>query len=143
MPLEKLEGGTWAHPARLPLGAGWRGHCTAPGHEGETPSQDVLEAFCNLGYASSCSCVPRERAWDAVRFAVCAPQSLNRRASYKSENAACSIRLRYVCERDHRPATDGELEFDPAQAKWLRRHDDPRLQRMAECFLETYLKRKI
>ena len=144
MPLEKLEGGTWPHPARLPLGAGWRGHCTARGHEQEVPPQDVIEAFCNLGYTTSCSWAPRERLWDAVRFAVCAPQSVNGRASSKSAgNAACSIRLRYVCERDHLPITDGELEFDVAQTKWLQRHDDPRLQRMAECFLETYLKRNI
>lgn len=145
MPLEKLEGGTWPHPARLPLGAGWRGHCTAPGHEGNVPPQDVLEAFCNLGYASSCSWAPRERAWDAVRFAVCAPQNVNgcARGSFTADNAFSTIRLRYVCERDHRPVTDGELEFDLANVRWLRLHDDPRLQKMAECFLETYLKRKI
>lgn len=143
MPVEKLEGGTWPHPARLPLGAGWRGHCTAPGHEGDAPPQDVLEAFCNLGYASSCSWAPRERVWDAVRFAIRAPQNVNGRASGQpAGNAACAIRLRYVCELDHRPVTDGELEFDLANARWLRQHDDPRLQRMAECFLETYLKRK-
>ena len=143
MPLEKMESGTWPHPARLPLGAGWRGRCTAPGHEGEVPPQDVLQAFCNLGYASSCSWAPRERAWDAVRFAVCAPQKPRDRASGRSPgNAVGSIRLCYVCERDHRPVADGELEFDVGHERWLRQHDDPRVQRMAECFLETYLNRK-
>ncbi len=143
MPLERLEGGTWPHPARLPLGAGWGGHCTAPGHEGKVPPQDVLEAFCNLGYASSCAWAPRERAWDAVRFAVCAPHNLNGRASGKfAGDAACTIRVRYVCEREHKPVTDGELEFDMENARWLRQHDDSRLQRMAECFLETCLKKK-
>jgi hypothetical protein len=143
MPLEKLEGGAWPHPARLPLGAGWRGHCTAPGHEGETPSQDVLESFCNLGYASGCAWVPCKRAWDAVRFAVCAPQNGNGRMNQSADgNTLCSIRLRYACERDHWPVSDGELEFDVAHGSWLKRHDDPRLQRMAECFLDMYLKKK-
>jgi hypothetical protein len=36
----------------------------------------------------------------------------------------------------------GDLEFDLAQAVWLRRHDDARIQKMAECFLESYLKKK-
>ena len=143
MPLERLEGGTWPHPARLPLGSGWRGHCTAPGHEGKVPTQDVLEAFCNLGYAGGCSWAPRERACDAVRFAVCAPQNIegrNRRST--SDSAVSRIRLGYVCERDHAPVGGGELEFDLANARWLRQHDDPRVQKMAECFLESYLKRK-
>src|SRR3954465_3694980 len=49
MPVAKLENGSWPHPARLPLGCGWTGHCTAPGHEQAVPSQDVVESFCNLG----------------------------------------------------------------------------------------------
>jgi hypothetical protein len=78
MPVAKLENGNWPHPARLPLGVGWSGHCAAPGHEGETPAQDVLQDFCNLGYASGCGWAPAERLWDAVRFAVSAPQGRNR-----------------------------------------------------------------
>src|SRR5215831_12779157 len=73
MPVEKLEGGNWPHPARLPLGCGWSGHCTAPGHEGEVPTEDVLASSCNLGYASGCGWSPPSREWDAVRFAVSAP----------------------------------------------------------------------
>jgi len=139
MPLERLEGGNWPHPARLPLGGGWRGHCTAPGHEGEVPSQDVLEAFCNLGYADCCTWAPQERVWDAVRFAVCSSKSANEKESI---DAARVIHLRYVCERKHRPVADGTLQFDPVQTVWLERHWDPRVQKMAECFLETYLKTK-
>jgi hypothetical protein len=143
MPVARLENGSWPHPARLPLGGGWCGHCTAPGHEGELPSQDVLEAFCNLGYASSCSWSPPERLWDAVRFAVSAP--LDATASAEARDGAARSRvlvLRYVCERDHRPVAHGDLEFDLARAVWLRRHDDARVQKMAECFLESYLKKK-
>src|SRR5258708_24920893 len=138
MPVSRLENGSWPHPARLPLGGGWCGHCTAPGHEGELPSQDVLEAFCNLGYASGCTWSPPQRAWDAVRFAVSAP----REARDVDAVHARVLLLGYVCERDHRPVAHGDLEFDLAQATWLRRHDDARVQRMAECFLESYLKKK-
>jgi hypothetical protein len=136
MPVEKLENGSWPHPARLPLGSGWRGHCTAPGHEGEVPPQHILEAFCNLGYASSCGWTPPERTWDAVRFAVAAPAEAGMRGE------ASVLRLHYVCERNHLPGEHGDLEFDLPRATWLRRHDDARLQKMAECFLESYLKKK-
>lgn len=140
MPLTKLENGTWPHPARLPLGCGWSGHCTAPGHEGKSPSQDILESFCNLGYASSCSWAPPERAWDAVRFAISAP--LSGGASPQNGEAAHELALVYVCERDHRPVEQGQLRFDLANTAWLVRHDDVRIQRMAECFLESYFKKK-
>ena len=140
MPVAKLENGSWPHPARLPLGCGWSGHCTAPGHEDQIPSQDVLEAFCNLGYASSCAWAPRQRTWDSVRFAVAAPTLSDKR---RSSLPAHILNLTYVCERDHRPAEHGELQFDVLGTTWLRRHDDARIQRMAECFLESYLKKQV
>jgi hypothetical protein len=139
MPIERIENGTWPHPARLPLGGGWSGHCTAPGHEGETPGQEELE-FCNLGYAEGCARLPRERAWDAIRFALIAP------AEPGKQNAKSAtlriIQLRYVCERRHRPAEHGSLAFDAAAAQWVRRHSDERVQKMAECFLDSYLRKK-
>jgi len=139
MPIEKLDGGNWPHPARLPLGCGWNGHCTAPGHEEAVPPRDVLETSCNLGYATSCTWAPAERRWDAVRFAISAPQ-----AGRNPQHAepVRTLHIRYVCERDHRPAGHGELEFDLARASWLRPHGDPRVQKMAECFLDSYLKKK-
>jgi len=139
MPVEKLENGSWPHPARLPLGAGWSGHCTSPGHEGQLPSQDILEAFCNLGYAECCAWAPRERAWDAVRFAVTAP---GKAAKGAIGDPSQLLRLQFVCERDHRPVASGELEFDLPRGTWLCRHNDARVQKMAECFLESYLKKK-
>ena len=42
----------------------------------------------------------------------------------------------------HLPVSHGELEFDLLQASWLHKHDDLRMQKMAECFLESYLKKK-
>jgi len=142
MPVSKLENGNWPHPARLPLGCGWNGHCTAPGHEESVPPQDILEAFCNLGYASSCPWAPGERAWDAVRFSISAPASRDSRQAAPAEGLARILRLAYVCERDHRPVAHGNLEFDLVQSKWLCRHNDTRIQKMAECFLGSYLKKK-
>ena len=148
MPLAKLEDGAWPHPGRLPLGCGWSGHCTAPGHEGEVPSREALEEFCNLGYAESCGRLPRERVWDAVRFAV----SVERPQASGSRHPASDvgeivpnrvIQVEYVCEFDHRPKDHGKLEFDGLAMQWVRQHSDSRVQKMAECFLETYLvKRK-
>jgi len=143
MPVEKLENGNWPHPARLPLGGGWLGHCTAPGHEGEQPPQHILEAFCNLGYAGSCAWSPLERRCDAVRFAVSAPAETNDRGAARTkESPARVLSLQYVCERNHLPVEHGDLEYDLAQTMWLRQHGDPRIQKMAECFLDSYLKKK-
>ena len=140
MPVSKLENGNWPHPGRLPLGCGWSGHCTASGHEGEVPAQDVLEAFCNLGYASSCGRAPAQRPWDAVRFAVAAPAESGVTKRPSSDTTRI-LRLLYACERDHRPVERGELEFDLSRATWLRQHGDARVQKMAECFLDSYLKK--
>jgi hypothetical protein len=135
MPVERLESGSWLHAGRLPLGCGWSGHCTAPGHEGEVPSQEELREFCNLGYAEGCGRLPRERVWDSVRFGA--------RTIGSDGNGLCnSIQVRYVCERGHRPAEHGVLEFDAAEARWVDPHPDGRVQRMAECFLESFLEKK-
>lgn len=144
MPVERLDNGNWPHPARLPLGCGWNGHCTAPGHEGHVPKQDVLEAFCNLGYASSCGWAPRERVWDTVRFAVVALPLLDKRGKRVAEigQNARTIRITYSCERDHRPVQHGNLEFDLKESVWLRCHSDPQVQKKAECFLDAYLKKR-
>ena len=136
MPTGKLENGSWPHPGRLPLGCGWSGRCTAPGHEGDLLQLEELHN-CNLGYADGCHRMPQDRSWDAVRFAV--------RASTLRESAGSEllrpIELQYVCERKHRPVEHGTLEFDTVSQTWLRAHEDVRVQRMAECFLQVHLER--
>ena len=141
MPLERLENGSWPHPERLPLGGGWTGHCTAPQHENEIPPQHIVEAFCNLGYATSCPWAPAERPWDAVRFAISAPQKAGRQDRREGEHRSRSIRIVYVCERNHLPAEHGELEFNLQKSIWLTPHPDMRLQKMAECFLKSQMKK--
>ena len=130
MPQHRYENGPWPHPLRLPLGGGWHGHCTAPGHEGEFPELTVLEDGCNLGYAKYCSRRPGNSAWDSVRFQV--TRSGDRRIS-----------ITYVCERDHRPSEHGSLEYERVSGSWtpLLPHPDIRVQKMSECFLDSYLLR--
>lgn len=136
MPMEKLENGSWPHASRLPLGGGWSGRCTAPGHEDVLPSQVELREYCNLGYAANCGRLPQERLWDSIRFGartIC--------GDGKSV-AGWQVQVRYVCERDHRPVEHGTLTFDAVASHWELRHSDCRVQRMAECFLSSYLEKR-
>lgn len=137
MPTEKLENGAWPHPSRLPLGCGWSGHCTVPGHEGELLQSQELHR-CNLGYADGCHRMPQDRVWDSVRFAV---RASTLRATDGVELLR-RIELQYVCERKHRPVEHGTLEFDTVSQTWLRMHGDARVQRMAECFLQVNRERR-
>lgn len=135
MPVEKLQHGTWMHASRLPLGCGWTGLCGAPGHGNAVPSADELRDSCNLGYAENCKRLPRDRPWDSIRFGA-------RTVSGNENNLTGGhIQIRYVCERNHLPVEHGTLKFDAAAAHWESRHSNDRLQRMAECFLESYIER--
>jgi hypothetical protein len=135
MPAEKLENGAWMHASRLPLGCGWTGHCTAPGHENAIPSPDELRDFCNLGYAENCRRLPSDRPWDSIRFGARAVPS-------DGKNTGGHIHILYVCERGHRPVEHGTLTFDSTLERWELLHSDNHVQRMAECFLATYLEKR-
>ena len=130
MPTFKLDDGGWLHPSRLPLGAGWMGHCSAPGHEGANPSNQELRELCNLGYAAACPRLPQERACDAVRFCI-------------TQDRGSQLVLLFVFETEHRPGGHGTLEYDLALGRWTSSHSDPRIQKMAECYLQSYLLRRI
>ena len=116
--------GSWLHPSRLPLGAGWTGHCCASGVE-TAPDDVVIHKSCNLGNAISCPNLPAERDWDAIRFSV-------------AGTSQDQITLWYTCERSHAPATFGKLIFDCVVERWMNPHPDRRVQRLAECYLEAY-----
>ena len=136
MPMEKLENGAWLHAGRLPLGCGWSGQCAAPGHEGEVPSPEELQEFCNLGYAHGCARLPPLRIWDSVRFGA-------RTICGDAKSASIGrIQVRYVCERAHRPVEHGVLVFDSVRAHWDQQHRDARVQRMAECFVASYVAKR-
>jgi len=130
MPTSKLDDGGWLHPSRLPLGGGWMGHCSAPGYEGTEPSNQELHELCNLGYAAGCARLPEERACDAVRFSI-------------ARDRGAQLEIWFVFESRHRPAGHGILEYDLSLGQWIRSHPDARIQKMAECYLQTYLLRRI
>jgi hypothetical protein len=128
-PTERADDLALPHPARLPLGAAWRGTCASLGHESAVLNNQELES-CNLGYAKSCPRLPKERACDAVRFAV-------------AKEFGERISLHFVLESDHLPAGNGVLEYDRRLKSWTARHPEPRTQKLAESFLQSYLERRI
>ena len=130
LPTERFESGGWFHPSRLPLGAGWKGVCCAPGFDGTEPGEYELREHCNLGYAVKCSRLPQARAADAVRFSIV-------------RHSGDRLTICYVCEAAHHPVEHGNLEYDQSRAFWPVRHPDDRLQKMAQCYVEVYLQRRI
>lgn len=88
----------------------------------------MLES-CNLGYATSCPRLPKERGYDAIRFGV-------------TRESPASVSLQYVMEAAHQPAGNGVLEYDRALGTWSVAHNEAGVQKLAECFLQSYLERK-
>jgi hypothetical protein len=89
-----------------------------------------------MGYAEGCGRMPRDRMWDSVRFAA-------RTVGVDGESRNSGrIQIRYVCENGHRPAESGVLVFDVVKAQWVEQHRDGRVQRLAECFLESYAEKR-
>ncbi|HEX4488826.1 MAG TPA: hypothetical protein VH088_21295 [Terriglobales bacterium] len=130
VPLEKNDAGTWLHPSRLPLGAGFTGQCSAPGHDGIRPSDDELRELCNMGYAVGCARLPQERSCDAVRFSV-------------ARESAGVMLVWFVCETAHLPVLHGTLQYDANAREWISPHGDSQIQKLAECYVRTYLAKKI
>jgi hypothetical protein len=89
-------------------------------------ASNELKEFCNLGYAANCPRLPEGRVWDAIRFCV-----------LSSRNS--QILLRYVGELGHRPVGDGILEYNYFERQWTVTHPQIQVQRMAECYLQSYL----
>jgi hypothetical protein len=128
VPREILNDGSWPHPSRLPLGAGWTGSCCASGQLQATSETHIRE-FCNLGYATECPYLPRHRDWDAIRFSVV-------------RTGVEQVTICFVCELAHAPIEHGELIFDLRGETWLNAHADPRVLRLASCYLQTYRARQ-
>ncbi len=93
------------------------------------PSDEELKTGCNLGYAKACSRLPAERHADAVRFML-------------GEERDGILRVLFACERKHLPAGHGELLYDAASGSWHQSHEDPRVQRMAECYVQAQKERR-
>lgn len=128
MPEHRLES-DWPFPQRLPLAAGWSGCCTAPGQDGARPCEDELKSGCNMGYAKNCSRLPADRHADAVRFVL-------------GEESDGVLHVRFACELAYLPASHGELLYKKGSATWTVKHEDARIQRMAECYVQVQLERR-
>ena len=129
IPTERFDDAGFVHPARLPLGAGYRGVCGAPGHDGTTPTDEELKQGCNLGYARNCSRLPQDRPSDAVRFSV-------------MRDRDGQVSLCWISELNYLPRDSGSLEYDSLLQRWIVTHPEARTQALAECFLQSYLARR-
>jgi hypothetical protein len=123
----------WPHRQLLPLGDGFAGRCGArPANA--CCEDESLRLHCNLGYAEmgSAACVhlPAEREFDAVRFWLSGGESRD----------GATLRVRFACERGHRPAWCGELRYDQAAGDWIA-PPDPRLTHLAEAAVRAWLER--
>jgi hypothetical protein len=128
VPREIVNDGSWPHPSRLPLGAGWTGTCRASGQELAVPDTHIRE-FCNLGYATACPHLPQQRDWDAVRFSV-------------SRVSREQITICFTCELAHAPIEHGNLIFDLVNESWLNTHSDSRVLTLATSYLQAYRQRQ-
>ena len=83
-----------------------------------------------MGYAVSCVRLPQARPCDAVRFSV-------------ARESAAQLSIWFVCETAHRPTSHGTLQYDAAGGRWISSHGDSQIQKLAECYVHTYLAKKI
>jgi hypothetical protein len=127
-PITRHDAELWPHRRRLPLGDGFSGRCTSPGHE-FTPSDAELGECCNLGYASQCRHLPVERQADAVHFCIGRDQD-------------GIVQVCWVMVKDHASAGHGTLEFERTSRTWRARHDSETVQQMAECYLNAYFAKR-
>jgi hypothetical protein len=115
--------------ATLPLGESWSGNCRAMPGDFE-PDDAALRQCCNLGYARRvCPRFPAGDGPDAVRFAL-------------SSHTGDIVSIYYVVERDHHPFAHGSTACSLSTGQWSGTMIDQTLQRQAQAYLESYLRRK-
>jgi len=118
---------------RLPLSSGslgdlYAGLCQADPRETWQPDGQTVADRCNLGYArGQCSHFPAGDGPDAVRFSVA-----------KHNNPL--IRILYSMERDHRPFSNGALEYSTSSGQF-QKEPTAALERLAAAYVRSYLRR--
>jgi hypothetical protein len=127
-PTERHESELWPFRRRLPLGDGFLGHCTAPEHDGTEPDDAMLRDCCNLGY-SQCRRLPEQRQADAAHFSIASDRD-------------GVVSLHWVLVKNHAAESFGQLHFERDANSWREEHSSPTLQRMAQCYLESYLNKR-
>jgi len=106
------------------LGDLYAGQCRAGDWR---PDEQTVADRCNLGYARGfCPRFPANGGPDAVRFSVA-----------KDENTL--IRILYSIERDHRPFSNGALEFSTAAGGFTAAPES--IERLAGAYVRSYLRR--
>ena len=118
-PVARFESSPWSVPPRLPLGDAFSGECRAPGSSGQ-PDEAHVREICNFGYGRDrCEQFPTASAADAVRFHV-------------AKDAGEFIEIQYVFEKDCWPGEHGTVHKSAGAT----------LQRQADAYLESYLRRR-
>jgi hypothetical protein len=85
--------------------------------------------MCNFGYArETCARFPAGDGPDAVRFNI-------------GRNDGVTIRLDCVLEKDHRPHYYGRFEYSLAAASFASPLPGRAIQRQAEAYVASYLRR--
>ena len=111
------------------LGDLYAGLCRADTANAWRPDDQTVQNRCNLGYARGrCAHFPGAHGPDAVRFSVS-----------KHEDAA--IRILYSLECDHRPYSNGVLEYSTQAGGFVEAPADSSLERLAAAYMRSYLRR--
>jgi hypothetical protein len=111
------------------LGDLYAGLCRAEAGSACRPDEQTVQDRCNLGYARGrCVHFPPADGPDAVRFSVA-----------KHEEAA--IRILYSLECDHRPLSNGALEYSTQASAFVGPPPDRSLERLAAAYVRSYLRR--
>ena len=127
-PFERIENSGFTVPPRLPLGDAYSGECRADA-TAHTPAEALLGRACNGGYGRAvCDRFPIDACGDAVRF-------------HLSGSEGRTLRVQYVIEKDCWPATHGVLTYCESEGRFMDLHANAVLQRQAEAFVESYLRR--
>jgi hypothetical protein len=113
----------------LPLRDFWFGVCHADEARFE-PDERLLSDCCNMGYArGKCARFPQAPGPDSVRFTIA--RDSNQR-----------ILVSFAVERDHRPYSQGSLEFSRTAGKFAAAGSDPLIEKQARAYVASYLRRR-
>ena len=113
----------------LPLRDFWFGVCHAD-EAGFEPDERLLSDCCNMGYArGKCARFPQAAGPDAVRFVI-------------ARDSDQRILVGFAAERDHRPHSQGSLEFSRTDGKFVAADSGPLLEKQAGAYVASYLRRR-
>jgi hypothetical protein len=113
MPVEKLENGTWPHAS----GFLWDADGVDTARRRDTRASLPRRKSCRSSATLAMRKVADVCRGIGVGFDPVRSSNNGRR---RKNGTGRRIQVRYVCERDHRPAEHGMLEFDATAKRWER-----------------------